>query len=495
MSAIPPAAVPRPRIGLSLLRPAVMLRRPSMSIRVRLALSFTLIVALVLAILSVAVYQLTHDSLLSELHRDVGERASELAATAGPAALAGSQQTRTLDVFSQLDVYCQVVDARGGLVASSTNLVGLRLPFAPSPSAELQREQVVGKIPLVVDQKPVEIDGRLAGYVIVGRSPAVIYQALGRLRGLLYPGAAVALLFAGLAGWFLVRRAVRPLERVGNAAAAIAASHDHTRRLDYRGRADEIGKVAATIDDMLASLESVHSRLEAASTSQRQFLLDVSHELRTPLTIMLSSLDVLARTGDDDPGYLAQTLRDLRAEADRMSRMVSQLLIMARSDAGVAMARGPVLLAETVADACRNLHADGVSLAVDTASLERLEDAVVDGDADYLKQLFLILLDNAVKYTPSGGRVSVTGRLDGGAVGVEVSDTGIGIPPADLPRIFDRFYRAANAHVASGSGLGLAIAQRIAALHGGRIGVSSQPGRGSRFIVTLPVLATSRETD
>jgi two-component system OmpR family sensor kinase len=471
-----------------------------MSIRVRLALWFTLIVGVVLAVLSLTASQLTSDSLLSELHRDVRQRASELVATIGPTILSGTAEeasagTRTIDVFSQLDVYCQVVDPRGNLVASSSNLGQWRLPFQAAPSGELQHELPVGRIPLILDQQPVLIDGQLAGYVIVGRSPSVIYQALGRMRGVLYPAAALALLLAGLAGWLLVRRAIRPLDRMGAAAAAIAASQDHRRRLAHAGPSDEIGKVARTIDEMLTALEQAHSQVEAANASQRQFLLDVSHELRTPLTIMLSSLDVLARTGKDDPAFLARTLRELRAEADRMRRMVHQLLIMARSDSDLPMGRRPVLLAETLADACRQTWTNGTTLTVDQAALRELEDTVVEGDGDYLRQLFLILLDNAVKYTPSGGTVSVTGQLAGDTVAVEVADTGIGIPEPDLPRIFERFYRAANARISEGSGLGLAIAQRIANLHGGAIAVTSLAGIGSAFTVTLPVLATQRETD
>ena len=349
--------------------------------------------------------------------------------------------------------------------------------------------------PLILDQQPVVLDGELAGYVIVGRSPSVIYQALGWLRGVLFPAAGLALLLAGLAGWLLVRRAIRPLDRMGAAAAAIAASQDHGQRLAYAGPNDEIGKVARTIDDMLNALEQAHRQVAAANASQRQFLLDVSHELRTPLTIMLSSLDVLARTGKDDPAYLAKTLRALRAETDRMRRMVHQLLIMARSDTDLPMDRRPVLLAETLAEACRQTWTNGTTLTVDQAALRDLEDTVVEGDSDYLKQLFLILLDNAVKYTPSGGSVSVTGQVEGTTVAVEVADTGIGIPEPDLPRIFERFYRAANARSAEGSGLGLAIAGRIASLHGGGIAVTSRAGIGSAFTVTLPVLATQLEAD
>jgi signal transduction histidine kinase len=179
----------------------------------------------------------------------------------------------------------------------------------------------------------------------------------------------------------------------------------------------------------------------------------------------------------------------MRVEVDRMARMVRQLLIMARSDADAAVAYRPVLVADVVADAVRQQAANGGALTLTCRGLDRIDQAVVQGDPDYLKQLFLILLENAVKYTPAGGSVEVSGTLDAGTVVVRVADTGIGIAAADLPRVFDRFYRAKNARFQEGMGLGLAIARHIAEQHGGRLEVASELGRGSRFTVTLPLRA------
>jgi signal transduction histidine kinase len=202
---------------------------------------------------------------------------------------------------------------------------------------------------------------------------------------------------------------------------------------------------------------------------------------------MLSSLDLITKVGATDPDFHAEALADMRVEADRMARMVTQLLILARSDAGDTSARSPVLLADVVADACRQARqtGNGTSLEYDTGPLE---GAVVAATPDYLKQLFLILLDNAVKYTPSGGRVEVTGAVNGGTAAVTVADTGVGIPPADLPKIFDRSYRAENARFRSGVGLGLSIARRIVEQHGGKIEVDTELGRGSSFTIVLPLL-------
>ena len=170
-----------------------------------------------------------------------------------------------------------------------------------------------------------------------------------------------------------------------------------------------------------------------------------------------------------------------------MARMITQLLILGRADAGAQMATEPVVLADTVADACRQGQgmADGVRF---TAALDAgLEGVVIRGNADYLRQMILILLDNALKHTPAGGQVRVEATLENGRARLTVSDTGTGIDADDLPHIFDRFYRGRNAPGTAGTGLGLTIARWVAEQHGGEITVDSAPGRGSRFDVMLPL--------
>jgi signal transduction histidine kinase len=162
---------------------------------------------------------------------------------------------------------------------------------------------------------------------------------------------------------------------------------------------------------------------------------------------------------------------------------------MARSDRDAAAAREPIFIAEVVADACGQCAVKGEGVTLESADLDSVSDAVVEGNADYLKQLFLILLDNALKYSPDGGAVRVSGGTDDTTVSIRVADAGIGIPPEDLERIFDRFYRGSNARSTEGTGLGLAIARHITEQHRGSITVDSQPGRGSRFTVTLPRMA------
>ncbi len=462
-----------------------------MYIRTRLTLWFVGIMAIALAAFSYTVFQLTRDSLLREIQDDVRQRAGVIAASTQPASSGGGLVTPDTDMFSAPDVFVQILDAEGQPLSGSSNLSGRTLPFNLAAIQSGRVEEVrVGGHPLFLCGRPVTVNGQTAGYVLVARSPMTIYQALGHLRSILYPGAGLALLVAAIAAWLLVRHAMRPLGQVAAVAAEIAAARDHTRRIAHQGPADEIGKLARTVDGMLASLEEAHRQLQAVNVGQRQFLVDVSHELRTPLTIMLSSVDVLGRVGASDPAFQTKALSNMRVEADRMARMVSQLLIMARSDAGAAVAHEPVLIAETIVEACRQLTPDGDGVTVERRGLESLHDAVVQGNRDYLKQLFLILLDNACKYTPHGGLVTVSGTLQDAIVKVAVSDTGIGIAPEDLPRVFDRFFRGNNARDKDGMGLGLAIARHITAQHAGTIEVESELGKGSCFTVVLPRAGT-----
>ncbi len=288
--------------------------------------------------------------------------------------------------------------------------------------------------------------------------------------------------------WLLVRRATRPLEHLAATAWEIAEASDHSLRLQPEGPRDEINRLVHTINSMLQSLEEAYRQVQAVNALQRHFLADISHELRTPLTIMLSSLDLLKKEGGTDPAFQASALENIQLEAERMARMVTQLLILARTDASATMTREPLLVVDIVDDVCRKARPSDSKLNLEYRELDLVEDAVVLGNADYLKQLFLILLENAFKYTPEGGKVEVIGTLNEDTVAITVADTGIGIAESDLSRVFDRFYRAENARFRSGMGLGLSIAQSIAEQHGGTITLESTVGQGSRFTVILPLL-------
>jgi two-component system OmpR family sensor kinase len=460
-----------------------------MYIRTRLALWFLLIMALVLAAFSMAVYQVTRSSLLAQIDVDVRQRAAMLNSAISNYSHKTALRVPKLDVFQAPDIYLQVVDQQGTVLASSGNLGSHRLPLLRNAVAANQVQEVfVGPLKLFLYGQPIRIKNQVVGYVLVARAPQTIYQALNQLSRILLPGTIIALCLAGLAIWLLVRQAMRPLERLATTAAEIAEARDHSRRLHARSHADEISRLARTINEMLQALEDAYQEVQKVNDLQRHFLTDVSHELRAPLTIMLSSLDLIKRVGAADPDFQASSLARMQLEAERMARMVTQLLMLARSDASATAAHEPVVLGDIVVDLCCERQKGAGEPALECRGAELLEGVMVWGNPDYLRQLLLILLDNAFKYTPADGRVEVLADLDGEMVAITVADTGIGIPPGELPRIFERFYRAENARSRSGAGLGLAIARRIAQLHGGDIWVTSELGRGSRFTVRLPLL-------
>lgn len=242
---------------------------------------------------------------------------------------------------------------------------------------------------------------------------------------------------------------------------------------------------------MLGQLQAAYNQLEAALSAQRRFVADASHELRTPLAVLRGNLDLLGATlpgvveDGEAPGDL---LADMQNETDRMGRLVGDLLLLAQADAGQHLTLAPVEVAPLVRDAFRaaRFFRQGVELRLG----EVAEGAWVSGDADRLKQVLLILLDNALKYTPTGGRVSLDARAAAHEVVLSVADTGPGIPPIDRDRIFDRFYRADVARGRGGAGLGLAIAKWIVEEHRGLLRAeSNNSGPGSVFCVALPTVS------
>jgi signal transduction histidine kinase len=305
------------------------------------------------------------------------------------------------------------------------------------------------------------IDGSIAGF----RRLVVLLVALAALASL-------------GAGYALAGRALRPVAALTDTAGEIARSRDFGHRVPVGARQDELGRLAATFNGMLSSLEEAYE-------AQRRFVSDASHELRAPLTAIQANLELLERYPGMPPEERQEAVGEASREAHRLARLVGDLLALARADDGLALRREEVALdavAREAFDEARHL-ARGHRLA-----LERVEPATVVGDRDRLKQLLLVLLDNAVKYTPPEGEVRLAVRRDGATAEVVVADTGIGIGPEDLPRVFERFYRAdpARGRDTGGTGLGLPIARWIAEQHGGEVRLESAPGRGTRATVRLP---------
>lgn len=452
-----------------------------MLIRTRLAVAMSALFVCVVGALGVVVYEVTHSTVLAEIRSDVLGRASS-----ANAVLASRPETPPDAVVAAIAsdvVLVELTDAQGSRLAASAGVEERRL--APDPAA-LPEGVVVERR---VDDRPLYLAARRValpdgdGYVVVARTPQPAYDALGRLRAVLVPAVLAAAVLAAAVAWWSVRRSLAPLTRLVTAAEAIARHPDDRGRVGADDRSDEIGRLATTIDAMLAALERSHHEAAAAHGAQRRFLTDVSHELRAPLTIMQSSLDLAERIGPTDPGFVDQVLSDVRSEVGRMSRRVTQLLMMARTGAESERSRRPLLVGDLVGEVCRWWSRGDPRVTYECAAAPA--DTVVSGDADQLRQVFEILLDNACRYTGDTGSVRVDTRAGDSAVVVTVADTGAGIAAEELPRIFDRSVGGNGAGWSSGLGVGLSIAQHLVTEHGGTIAAQSEPGRGSRFSVRL----------
>jgi signal transduction histidine kinase len=226
--------------------------------------------------------------------------------------------------------------------------------------------------------------------------------------------------------------------------------------------------------------------IELAFRRQQEFVADASHELRTPLTVLRSATELLHRHRAEPLEANGELFEDIRAETGRLERLAGELLTLARSDRGeLQLAVAEVGLGARAAEATHRVELLAREREVELSiNLEPLEPTV-EADPDRLQQVLLILLDNAIQHTPKGGRVTVAVRRQAGEALVEVEDTGAGIAPEHLPRVFDRFYRADQARARGGTGLGLAIARTLVEAHGGELTLASAPGEGTRATVRL----------
>ena len=292
--------------------------------------------------------------------------------------------------------------------------------------------------------------------------------------GLGVAGLAAAL----LGGWAIAGGVLQPVATMTATAGSIARTRDFAHRIIVPPHPDELHQLAETFNAMLASLEMAYR-------AQQQFVADASHELRAPLTAIQGNLDLVRRFPAMPASEREAALKEAGREAERLTHLVADLLILARADAGTPLRRQPVELDRVVLEA---LAAARHLARGQTITLAHLDPVMVRGDPDRLKQVVLILTDNALKYTPPEGRVTLALRRDGVSAVVTVSDTGMGIAPDEVARVFERFYRAdpARARDPGGTGLGLPIARWIVEQHGGDVSLTSHPGMGTTATIRLP---------
>jgi two-component system, OmpR family, sensor kinase len=316
--------------------------------------------------------------------------------------------------------------------------------------------------------------------VVVGESLQGVNEAVRKILVLLLIAAPIALLAAGVAGWWLVRGALLPVDRMRRKAEQIGIDRLHERLAVPQPR-DEIGQLAETLNAML-------DRLESGVQARRRLVADASHELRTPLAAMRAELDVSLRDPARTPSERA-TLASVREDVDRMSRTVGNLLTLALADDGrLELSRRPTDLDQLVQSAAGSMQA--LAAASDVRLATAGEPCSCVGDPQRLHQALINLIENAIEFSPPGGEVTISSWRDGHEVGITVADEGPGLPSGAHAHVFDRFFRAdpSRSRESGGSGLGLAICFEITAAHGGRIWLQSDEGTGCAFSIALPAL-------
>lgn len=459
-----------------------------LSIRTRLTLWYGALLLAILAGMGVLSYRVLAWSLVRDV--DVSIRAvAEVIRATGQARTSflinpAPEELREILGSRFLDTFFQLLDPEGEPGRRSLRLSG-PLPLSADARRNAARGRETFETVVLPPEEhvrlvtlPVRRDGRPAGLVQVGMTLTAVDAALFRYLQILLALFPIGLALAVAGGAWIARRALAPVRAMARQAREITAEN-LTRRVPRRGAEDELDYLADTLNVVLA-------RLEAAFAELRRFTADAAHELRTPLTALKGGLEVALRHPRSAEAY-ERTLRGSLDEVNWLIRLAEDLLLLSRATAGAGLARARVELEPLLLDGLDvGLRlADGTGVMVGAGAVE---PAAVLGDATALRRLLLILVENAVKYTPEGGLVELSLTRAGDEVCLAVRDTGIGIDRADAARVFEPFVRLddARSRETGGAGLGLAIARSIAVAHGGRVTLDSAPKEGSAFTVHLP---------
>lgn len=500
------------------------------SVRARLTLWYTGVLALVLAAFATAAYLfLTHafssrmDTSLAEMARAFDEtvRTEEQEIREGLEPLPGGamlEDAAVIEATSEYHFrdYQLLVYGESGLVASSSGFVsegeGTGGPFWTLPEisaglAKLNEEGLAradtppvyatlyeGKDRFRAIARSLSASGR--SYTLVVLRPLKEQEALLEgASGAFLLGGALALLLASVSGYFLARKSLAPVVAMSETAERMGAANLH-ERLPVVNARDELGRLAQAFNGLL-------SRLDDSFEQQRRFMADASHELRTPVAIVRGEAEIALSREGREAEDLRESLAIVHDEGQRLTLIVEDLFTLARADAASQhpLKLTDFYLEETVADCVRAVRTLAAKRELVLAYEPPPHEMQFRGDEELIRRMLLNLLENAIKYTPEGGRVSVTCEARGGEYLITVSDTGTGVPPEMQPHIFERFYRADKARsradgengatAGSGAGLGLSIARLVAEAHGGRLDLQRSDAQGSVFVASLPATSLS----
>lgn len=462
------------------------------SIRFRLTLWYLVTLALILLLFSTFIYLSISKRLYEEVDRELLAIAEAVASpTLEPfRKSAPTVLDQILEDFigpNVADKFVQISSPDGKIFSSSKNLQNISLPMDKASliisgmgNSTYHTHHNLLRYPIRSITMPVMENGHIVQVVQVGMLLDYTSDILEKLLIIFAVSIPLSLIMLWYAGWFLAGRALKPVELITTSARKISAEN-LGHRLETINPNDEIGRLAKTFNVTL-------DRLENAFNRTRQFSTDVSHELRTPLTILRGETEVGLRFGGD-VDELKNILRSNMEEINRMSDIIDDLLELSRADEGkLVLDPVPVELHELLQDICTTAAPDAREKRI-VLDMPNVESLHVTGDPARLRQIFLNLIDNAIKYTPCDGKVSLAVDSEPGWAKVSVTDTGPGIPEKDLPHIFEQFYRVDKARNRNdgGSGLGLSLVRALSEAHGGKVELFSLPGSGCTFTVFLPL--------
>jgi heavy metal sensor kinase len=442
-------------------------------------LLFTAFSIFLYEVLSKALYQRLDEILSSEVSTAAGLFRGEMAELKGDASAAA------LDAMSEMGFRDVVIAVFGGnkLLASNTSLKGAELFAVVADAAAAKEPEVRTTLPRYgrhgtrAVARKFGVDGRQ--YVVLAAESLHSVEAdLGAMRQVLFLALPLIVLIAGAGGFLLATKNLAPVRWMAEQARSITDKNLH-HRLDIGIANEELMMLADSFNELL-------SRLDRSFETMRRFVADASHELRTPIAVIRGEADV-ALDHDRGPAEYRESLTVIQDEARRLTRLIDDLLNLARADAGhVSLQVEEFYVNDLLAECCRSIQAKAGAKKIEL-ECRCPEDVAYRGDQELIRRLVLNLLENAIRYTPEGGRVQLKVEDSPGALRIQVADTGIGIPTEAATHVFERFYRGdqARSRQNGGFGLGLSIVKWIAESHNGSVELSSKPGLGSTFTVLL----------
>lgn len=492
-----------------------------MSIRFKLTMWYTALLAVLMIIFGTSLYTFLSVKLNGDVKNELKLQAYEIQRDIRYMKIMDNltYTIPKLQGYKSTNTFIQAYVLRNGrLVPESNQNMPFYMDFSKQAQQIINYEESFYENVILFDEasdtsfelmayySPIYAAEQLVGVLQVSTPVEDLRTTLNNLEYFLWIIGFVTVLLSASIGWFMARKSLKPIDLIINAARGIQNGADLDQQIQYKGPNDEIGRLISTINNMLLRIRDAYGNLEEAYRMQRRFVSDASHELRTPLTTIRGNVELLEkmwRQAEEQQRVMKgetlslslEAMRDIAEEAERISRLVNDLLALARADAGHKIEKQPVAMLPLLEEVARRAQFIPKQAEWIIGNLRDADMVYVYGNRDYLQQLLFIFIENAFKYTLEGSVCLDVIRTDR-QIGLRIADSGIGIEPDALPHIFERFYRAdVSRGKTQGTGLGLSIAKWIIDEHSGSVEVSSLINQGTTFTIWLPILSTDSRLD